>query len=154
MGREGEWGPPTAESSSEGQRGFIQQLTARERMRGLSLVEVEVLRSDWFISTLSSSCSTFLAAWGSENTIFHMVTATLWEPGALSVGTPWRMARLTSLRRVLGPSPSVSGAPKAGGPHTRCTSGSTAAGWPPPHWGVCWSAPAGACPGSSGLPPP
>ena len=72
-------------------------------MRGLSLVEAEVLCSDWFIMTLMSSCSTFLAAWGSKSITAHMVMATLWRTRALSVGTPRSKAGLKSLGRVLGP---------------------------------------------------
>lgn len=53
-------------------------------MRGLSWVEVEVSRSDWFIRVLSSSPSTFFIVRGSETITFHMSVATLWGPRALS----------------------------------------------------------------------
>lgn len=72
-------------------------------MRGLSLVEVEVLRSDWFTSKLSSSLSTLSAARRSDIIALHMALATLQGHGALSAGTPQRMAGLKSLGRVLGP---------------------------------------------------
>lgn len=93
MVREGKRRPQAAESSPRGLRGLIQQLTARERMRGLSLVEVEVLRSDWFISMLNSSRSTFSTAWGSDSITFHMAMATLQRqspspPGLCQQGHP------------------------------------------------------------------
>lgn len=112
MGREEERGPRAAESSPGGQQGLIEQLTARDRMRGLSKVAMEILCRGRFIAVLSSCLSTFPAALGSESITFHMAMATLQRHGALSAGTPWRTARLKALRRVLGPQSRCERSPK------------------------------------------
>ena len=57
-------------------------------MRGWSWVEVDVLRPDWFMRTRSSSRSTLSVAGGSDTIAFHMVTATLRDPRAVSRAGP------------------------------------------------------------------
>ena len=57
-------------------------------MRGWSSLEVDVLHPDWFMRTRSSSRSTLSVAGGSDTIAFHMVTATLRDPRAVSRASP------------------------------------------------------------------
>ena len=57
-------------------------------MRGWSSVEVDVLQPDWFMRMRSSSRSTLSVAGGSDTIAFHMVTATLRDPRAVSRASP------------------------------------------------------------------
>ena len=108
----------------EGEQGLrlswmSEELTARARTRGLSPVDVDMWYREWFVSTRSSSCSTFSTAGGSESISLHMVMVTLRVPRAVSVAAPtWLMAVGWGGER----------SPEGCGPHTWCRWGSSPAG--------------------------
>lgn len=92
-----------------------EELTARARTRGQSLMKGDVWCREWFLSTGSSCCSTFSTAGGSESISLHMMTATLWVPRAVSVAAPawltavgWGGERRGALRAT-GPIPGAGG---------------------------------------------
>lgn len=87
-GRKKAWGV-----DREGERGLrlswvSEELTARARTRGQSLMNGDSSCGEWLRSTRSSSCSSFSTAGGSESIALHMVTATLRVPREVSVAVP------------------------------------------------------------------